>query len=471
MVKTILISKWFVRIGGALLALILAMCLTAPRISHASSITFIQSTIGNAPRIDPADDVDSGPDESCTLRDALEMIQTGVVDDVYLGCEAQTLGGEPSGDYVIYLPNEYVYTLDPERGQLVVDGGELANTIEIRGNEFESVIVQGSPVDPGNYNEPAPPGAAKTRVFYVMGGSTVTMTGFTIQHGYVQARVDDVRASSGGGLFLAAGSDVTLDAMALKNNRAWDGGGAFLDAGRTQLTITNGSLIEGNTAYRTGGVYSDIRTKLDVSGSVFQHNLAEDAGAISLTTLSRASLSDGSVIQMNYGRAEAGGILNRNGQLYVQSTTFANNATEGLGGAILSSLPEDARFNPYLVVRNSIFGENAADRDGGAIYVRGDNKTEVTIDGTIYPSPSVNKGCISGNSHTAVVTEEPFRLEAENNWWGASDGPSGAGPGSGDSVSRGVNYRGYLLYIPEQCLSATFDPFPDPIYPPLEPQW
>ena len=33
---------------------------------------------------------------------------------------------------------------------------------------------------------------------------------------------------------------------------------------------------------------------------------------------------------------------------------------------------------------------------------------------------------------------------ATNNWWGAGDGPSGVGPGSGDAVTANVNFSPFL---------------------------
>ena len=39
----------------------------------------------------------------------------------------------------------------------------------------------------------------------------------------------------------------------------------------------------------------------------------------------------------------------------------------------------------------------------------------------------------------------------QSNWWGTSDGPSGSGPGSGDSVSADVDYSSFLMTAPMGC--------------------
>jgi hypothetical protein len=42
-------------------------------------------------------------------------------------------------------------------------------------------------------------------------------------------------------------------------------------------------------------------------------------------------------------------------------------------------------------------------------------------------------------------------LDATNNWWGAGDGPSGAGLGSGDSVSTNVNFTPFRSVPAPAC--------------------
>jgi len=52
----------------------------------------------------------------------------------------------------------------------------------------------------------------------------------------------------------------------------------------------------------------------------------------------------------------------------------------------------------------------------------------------------VADNCITGNADFGVKNEATTVTDAEGNWWGAADGPSGAGSGSGDSVSTNVDY-------------------------------
>lgn len=53
------------------------------------------------------------------------------------------------------------------------------------------------------------------------------------------------------------------------------------------------------------------------------------------------------------------------------------------------------------------------------------------------------EGCnISGNREGGLETSRP--THARHNWWGAPSGPSGAGPGTGDAVTEGVEYEPWL---------------------------
>jgi len=67
---------------------------------------------------------------------------------------------------------------------------------------------------------------------------------------------------------------------------------------------------------------------------------------------------------------------------------------------------------------------------------------------------TVNNNNFSGNTVNGVTNKATALLIAESNWWGAADGPSGAGPGSGDAVSTKVDYDPWLseaVVIPDPC--------------------
>ena len=52
---------------------------------------------------------------------------------------------------------------------------------------------------------------------------------------------------------------------------------------------------------------------------------------------------------------------------------------------------------------------------------------------------------IEGNASFGMLVDGASGVvNATDNWWGAADGPSGVGPGSGDAVSANVNFSPFL---------------------------
>ena len=74
---------------------------------------------------------------------------------------------------------------------------------------------------------------------------------------------------------------------------------------------------------------------------------------------------------------------------------------------------------------------------------------------------TVNNNCVYGNEE-GMENFAPGLLDATGNWWGASDGPSGDGPGTGDSVFGNVAYDPWL----DTAECALFDEVGDPVLPP-----
>ena len=118
-----------------------------------------------------------------------------------------------------------------------------------------------------------------------------------------------------------------------------------------------------------------------------------------------------------------------------------------------------------LVDGNEVYHSTS---ENGAIYlaynisnitVRDNNVHDNTLDpgkwgdpGAVMVGTGVNAGTvvvnnnnITGNSVNGVTNKATALLDAENNWWGAADGPSGAGPGSGDPVSTNADFDPWLI--------------------------
>ena len=76
----------------------------------------------------------------------------------------------------------------------------------------------------------------------------------------------------------------------------------------------------------------------------------------------------------------------------------------------------------------------------------------------VYAASNSNpiiSGCkIAGNTSSGVTnTTLAITIDAKNNWWGNSNGPGGVGPGTGDKVSKYVDYTSWLTAF-DSCLST-----------------
>ena len=187
------------------------------------------------------------------------------------------------------------------------------------------------------------------------------------------------------------------------------GGGIFIEGPTTITDSTiggpdpeDGNTVIGNAEGNVdgGGIYS--YRGFTVTNSVIQHNTAHFGGGV-------AAMCVGDYI-------------------IITETTIADNTALERGGGIIGSCANEFRIS------HSTFISNSAGLPGGSAFVGG-------------VGDIVTQSCIIGNSDTAVVGS----VDATNNWWGDASGPSGVGPGTGDSVGTNVTYNPWLISPPAHC--------------------
>jgi hypothetical protein len=120
------------------------------------------------------------------------------------------------------------------------------------------------------------------------------------------------------------------------------------------------------------------------------------------------------------------------------STISDNTATSG--GGICT-------FGTLTVTGSRILNNTATTNGGG-----------VSTYANVVGATSVTGSCIMGNSDTSFINYESALQTATGNWWGSASGPSGAGPGTGDSVSENVDYGGFLTEPILGCYLYTYLP-------------
>ncbi len=136
----------------------------------------------------------------------------------------------------------------------------------------------------------------------------------------------------------------------------------------------------------------------------------------------------------------------------VQQVIVINNELTGDSSAAGIGLEADAGFGASDI---DLTAQNNYIRDWGTGVVLYQCTSNCT--GTVFANVDLNLNSLSGNL-AGVDNLSPFPLDAERNWWGSSTGPSGAGPGSGDSVSAGADFTPWLCTGVDTSPAVGFQP-------------
>ncbi len=354
-------------------------------------------------------------------------------------------------------------------GTLVVNGCTFVNnfiaiqsvgTLTVSGAEFNANYgndeIGGGAINTGGNTTVSGSTFENNRrdTFVAVGGNTTITNSDFFNNSGVQVKViygstatinnsrihDNVGGTSYGGAMFIGGSTVTISNTTINHN-------------------SNGTYNGGNVL--TGGAMWVEGSTLNITDSIISDNTSMIGGAIAL-------IGDGPSILTNVS-------INR--------TRITGN-TANQGGAI------NVGFSPAdtLTITDSEISDNTATDRGGAIWIE-DNGT-INISGTkflnnsapnlggvwVHNNPysngltnfSINNSCFVGNTLDALYAESGLSLlNATNNWWGSSDGPSGSGSGSGDAVSSGITYQPFLTTPPEGCpYSNNVTPTPTPTVTP-----
>lgn len=121
-------------------------------------------------------------------------------------------------------------------------------------------------------------------------------------------------------------------------------------------------------------------------------------------------------------------------------------------GNVVNGSPFDGIYVDGI---NNTFSCNRVTNNGGAGFFFDSTNGFGSTAGT--PN-TVNMNSIFGNGTgvDASLVIGPPDIDAEDNWWGAADGPSGVGPGSGDAVTVNVDSDPFATAVPA-CVNCTAD--------------
>ena len=257
------------------------------------------------------------------------------------------------------------------------------------------------------------------RGIYASSGGTFNFRDNTVTN--VQADPSSVAIFNFLGSGVIKGNNVSYANDAISSN--WSAGTQFLNN-----TITHsGGGVHTDNAGSVAGNTPDL-----ISGNKVSSCAPGGYGVYSFVpylspTIQNNTISGCTVALAAFGDATTG-----------VTTNFQNNTATGLGagvaGTVGAYITSDTLGYGPMPVSASLTGNRISKYETGVQIV----ETAANL-----TTATVNRNSISGN-RTGLTTNAIATIDATCNWWGAANGPSGAGPGSGDTVSPNVTFTPWL---------------------------
>jgi len=247
------------------------------------------------------------------------------------------------------------------------------------------------------------------------------ITGCTIE--------DNIVGNNGGiGIGLQGADSNTIQGNTLNLNSIAGIGLLTSDNNIVESNISTGTLgVNTGVDYKGYGIVLDYTsTGNTVNGNTFSANEVDGVyfgEGSNGNTLTNNTITDNG----KTGGVDSNGIYFWNSD---DNTVTGNTITGNLASGM--QLFESQNNE---ITENTITGNNVDARAGeGGILIQSD---DISSTGNV-----INFNNIAGNTYYGINTD--IAVDAENNWWGTDDGPSGAGPGSGDAVTANVDYDPWL---------------------------
>ena len=286
------------------------------------------------------------------------------------------------------------------------DLGIISNNLNITG---EGKVV----IDADNSN----------RLLYVGEDAKVVLKNLIMINGYNAVE---------SGALLGNSNYLTLINCTLANSTAGENnGGAIYNVG--YLTIIN-STIANNTAKLGGAIYSGTGlakgATINIENSVIENNVANGnenngggaifAQQIAGMTIDNTTFKDNKALTTSSGGAIF--ISHSEAEMKITNSEFIANHANGQdgtgGGAIYMVGTSNYERKGKLTISDTLFENNTADANGGAIYSRA---TTVNVEKSVF----INNNDANNISVYGYATEQINpSITANKNWWGTNADPS-----------------------------------------------
>ncbi len=271
-----------------------------------------------------------------------------------------------------------------------------------------------------------------------------------------------------------------IDNVQILNNRfvGFTGNGVFLNDNGIDITVSQNSIDGASQA--SGGAFHLDQDNFD--GFHFIDNCVSngvtgffvDGNRNVGSSLNRSPLFSGNIFELNVTGVNIGSRAIEDAE--ISGNTFKDNDFDGLQGGPKNTMITDNSFtgNGRSGLALTSFGNTNSDRgaqnnsitnncftgNGFINSGRAVSFSATQFAGTISTN-TLNQNNISGNAVGAGYTGTET-INAENNWWGAADGPSGNGTGSGDVVD-GISGGGAIDFDPFLTVEASDTPCSPPL--------
>lgn len=339
----------------------------------------------------------------------------------------EALDAAQSGDTVLVEPGTYMENIVwPATQGLILIGEQGPGETIIDGDSAGSVIAILLTVD-----------------------TTTVITGFTIRNG---------ASERGGGIYLSTASPLVTGNTIENCFAALYGGGIY---GQGSAPVIEYNTITGNC------------TGVPLEGSSPRDLTMGGGICINGSGPGIARIAD-NVITGNYCSYYGGGIAS-SGNALIRDNQINGNDSDWFGGGVYHLNATGTILSGNEISNNSSFWGGGIMLQGGLLTITSCSITDNDGDGIhiYYGTLAADSSTISGNTGNGIASgsgkipavlnagvhycnifdndefgimnsNEWFSFDATLNWWGDSSGPGGMGPGTGDEVSRFVDYDPWL---------------------------
>lgn len=140
-----------------------------------------------------------------------------------------------------------------------------------------------------------------------------------------------------------------------------------------------------------------------------------------------------------------------------QVVLITNNELDGDGTSAGVGLEADGGFGALDIALTAT--NNYIRNWGTGVVIYLCDSSVYTCASSGFANVDINLNSLTGNVDDGFVNlNAPLTVNGEDNWWGDASGPSGAGPGTGDSVSGDVDFDPWLCDGTDTSAAVGFQP-------------